>query len=59
MTRDKLAKSVSDRIHSKVIEIRQTYYARKGKALVILLAGGDKGTQAQDIKNALELAGGL
>jgi putative addiction module killer protein len=113
MTRDKLAKPVSDRIQSEVIEIRQTevfarwfgglrdrnararidarirrlslgnpgdvepvgegvselridfgpgyrvYYAQKGKALVILLAGGDKGTQAQDIKKALELAKGL
>jgi putative addiction module killer protein len=113
MIRDKYAKPVSDKIHSEVIEVRQTeafarwfdglrdrnararidarirrlslgnpgdvepvgegvselridygpgyrvYYVQRGKALVILLAGGDKGTQAQDIKMALELARGL
>jgi len=113
MTRDKLAKPVSDRIQSELIAIRQTevfsrwfgglrdrnararidarirrlslgnpgdvepvgegvselridygsgyrvYYVQRGKTLVILLAGGDKGTQAQDIKKALELARGL
>lgn len=37
----------------------RVYYVQRGKALVILLAGGDKGTQAQDIKKALELARGL
>lgn len=37
----------------------RVYYSHRGKALVILLAGGDKGTQAADIKDALELARGL
>ena len=32
------------------------YFARQGQALVILLAGGDKGTQDRDIKKALKLA---
>ena len=32
------------------------YYAMRGKQLVILLAGGDKKTQATDIKHAKKLA---
>lgn len=32
------------------------YLARRGSEIVILLVGGDKGTQAKDIKMALELA---
>jgi putative addiction module killer protein len=35
------------------------YYVQRGKALVILLAGGDKKTQARDIQKALELARNL
>jgi putative addiction module killer protein len=34
----------------------RVYFARRGKALVILLAGGDKRTQARDIATALDLA---
>ena len=34
----------------------RVYSMHRGQALVILLAGGDKGTQDQDIKTALELA---
>ncbi len=37
----------------------RVYYAQRGRTLVILLAGGDKGTQDRDIKNALQLARGL
>lgn len=32
------------------------YFAQRGRALVILLAGGDKRTQDTDIKKALKLA---
>lgn len=32
------------------------YFLQRGPMLIILLAGGDKGTQDRDIKKALELA---
>ena len=35
------------------------YFVQRGQALVILLAGGDKGTQELDIRTALDLARGL
>jgi putative addiction module killer protein len=34
----------------------RVYYIKRGRGLVILLAGGDKRTQAADIKAALQLA---
>lgn len=34
----------------------RVYLAQRGTEIVILLAGGDKNTQAKDIKTALELA---
>lgn len=34
----------------------RVYFTRKGRALVLLLAGGDKSTQKQDIKLAKALA---
>ncbi len=34
----------------------RVYYTKRGRDLVILLAGGDKRTQAADIKSALQLA---
>ena len=37
----------------------RVYYSRRGRSLVILLAGGDKSTQAKDIKTALQLARSL
>ena len=37
----------------------RVYYVQRGRALVVLLAGGDKHTQDRDIKTALELAQGL
>jgi len=33
----------------------RVYYAARGKSLFILLAGGDKSSQARDIRTALEL----
>ncbi len=35
------------------------YFASRGELLVILLAGGDKGTQSRDIETARELARNL
>ena len=37
----------------------RVYFKRIGRAIVILLAGGDKRTQAADIKTALRLARNL
>jgi putative addiction module killer protein len=37
----------------------RVYFTRIGKEVVILLAGGDKGTQAKDIKIAIRLARNL
>jgi putative addiction module killer protein len=37
----------------------RVYYKKRGKELVILLAGGDKSTQDKDIKLALRLARNL
>ena len=37
----------------------RVYYTIRGRAVVILLAGGDKRTQATDIKTALRLARNL
>ena len=34
----------------------RVYFTKRGRELVILLAGGDKSTQATDIKTALRLA---
>ena len=37
----------------------RVYFKRRGKSLIILLAGGDKRTQARDIKSVLRLARNL
>ena len=37
----------------------RVYYTQRGREEVVLLAGGDKGTQATDIKTALRLARNL
>jgi len=37
----------------------RVYYKKQGREVVILLAGGDKRTQARDIKTALRLARNL
>jgi putative addiction module killer protein len=37
----------------------RVYFTQRGRELVILLAGGDKSTQATDIKAALRLAHNL
>ncbi len=37
----------------------RVYFTRRGRAVIVLLAGGDKRTQAADIRSALQLARGL
>jgi putative addiction module killer protein len=37
----------------------RVYYKKQGQKVVILLAGGDKSTQAKDIKTALRLSRNL
>jgi putative addiction module killer protein len=37
----------------------RVYFKKRGKVLIILLAGGNKKTQARDIKTALRLANNL
>jgi putative addiction module killer protein len=37
----------------------RVYFKKRGRELIILLAGGDKGSQAKDIKTALRLARNL
>ena len=37
----------------------RVYYKKRGQKVIVLLAGGDKGTQAKDIETALRLAKNL
>lgn len=37
----------------------RVYYTMRGQELIILLAGGDKGSQAKDIKTAIKLVQNL
>lgn len=37
----------------------RVYFVKRGQAVIILLAGGDKRTQAKDIKTAIRLAQNL
>ena len=37
----------------------RVYFVQRGRALIVLLAGGDKDSQERDIRKALALAGGL
>ena len=37
----------------------RVYFKKKGRKLIVLLAGGDKGSQSRDIKTALRLARNL
>lgn len=34
----------------------RVYFVRRGEAVIVLLAGGDKGSQSRDIRRARELA---
>ena len=37
----------------------RVYYTQRGDVLIVLLAGGDKSTQSQDIQTAIALAKNL
>ena len=37
----------------------RVYFVQQGDTMIVLLAGGDKGSQERDIRRALELARGL
>ena len=37
----------------------RVYYTQRGNELIVLLAGGDKSSQQQDIRRAIELAASL
>jgi len=37
----------------------RVYYRKRGREVIVLLAGGDKSSQSRDIKTALRLARGL
>ena len=54
------------RLTSDVYEMREffgpgwrMYYLEKGKAIIVMLVGGDKKSQSADIKFAKQLANGL
>ena len=56
------AKSVGRGVYEMRIDYGpgyRVYYIHLGKAVVILLCGGDKSTQAQDIETAKSIAGEL
>jgi putative addiction module killer protein len=37
----------------------RVYFVKRGQAVIVLLAGGDKSTQAEDIRTAIRLAQNL
>jgi putative addiction module killer protein len=37
----------------------RVYFVKRGKRVIILLAGGDKSTQSADVRRAIDLAGDL
>lgn len=53
------AKSVGDRVSELRIDFGpgyRAYFTRKGAAVIVLLCGGDKGSQTADIRQAKEMA---
>jgi putative addiction module killer protein len=53
------SKPVKDGVWEMRIDVGpgyRVYYCRRGKTVYLLLAGGDKASQARDIKRALKLA---
>jgi putative addiction module killer protein len=52
--------SVTGKAKARIdIRIRRLYFIKQGKSVVILLAGGDKSSQDQDIRLAKDLARNL
>ena len=53
------AKSVGERVSEMRIDFGpgyRVYFTRKGRTIVVLLCGGDKGSQRKDIKTAQRMA---
>ena len=53
------SKSVGEGVHEMRVDVGpgyRVYYMRDGLAVYVLLVGGDKSTQAKDIKRAIALA---
>lgn len=57
VARARIQVRVDRRVHSNPGQHRN--YTKRDKALVVLLAGGDKSSQAKDVKTAVALARGL
>jgi putative addiction module killer protein len=45
--------------HSEICPGYRVYYTQRGDRLLLLLVGGDKSTQQNDIERAIELARGF
>ena len=53
------AKSIGDKVSELRVDYGpgyRVYFTRKGRTIVVLLCGGDKGSQRRDIKEAQQLA---
>jgi putative addiction module killer protein len=56
------SRSVGESVHELKIDYGpgyRVYFTKRGRTVVVLLAGGDKKTQARDIERARNLARGL
>ncbi len=53
------AKSIGDKVSELRVDYGpgyRVYFTRKGRTIIVLLCGGDKGSQRRDIKEAQQLA---